>query len=71
MDRHEKEEKVDEVIEELGLSHVANSLVTTKYVYYLILSKLSDESIFKVDCKVWLLGACAYKISKEMLFTNF
>ena len=28
MDRREKEEKVDEVIEELGLSHVANSLVT-------------------------------------------
>ena len=32
MDRREREEKVDEVIEELGLSHVANSLVTTKYV---------------------------------------
>jgi len=27
MDRQEKNEKVDEVIEELGLSHVANSLV--------------------------------------------
>ena len=30
MDRREKEEKVDEVIEELGISHVADSLVTTK-----------------------------------------
>lgn len=27
MDRREKEEKVDEVIEELGISHVANTLV--------------------------------------------
>ena len=29
MDRQEKEEKVNEVIKELGLSHVANTLVTT------------------------------------------
>ena len=32
MDRREKEEKVDEVIEELGLSHVANALVTKCHV---------------------------------------
>lgn len=29
MDRQEKEEKVDEVIEELGLSHVTDTLVST------------------------------------------
>ena len=33
MDRREREEKVDEVIEELGLSHVANSLVTTNMYF--------------------------------------
>ena len=29
MNRREKKEKVDEVIEDLGLSHVANTLVTS------------------------------------------
>ena len=33
MDCREKEEKVDEIIEELGLSHVANSLVNTCNVF--------------------------------------
>ena len=32
MDHQEKEEKVDEVIEELGLSHVANTLVTECHI---------------------------------------
>ena len=33
MDRQEKEEKVDEVIEELGLSHVANTMVRTYIIH--------------------------------------
>ena len=34
MDRREREEKVDEVVEELGLSHVASTMVPT-YVFVL------------------------------------
>ena len=34
MDHQEKEEKVDEIIEELGLSHVANSLVNICNVFF-------------------------------------
>ena len=37
MDHREKEEKVDEVIEELGLSHVANSLVNITQDFILII----------------------------------
>ena len=41
MDHREREEKVDEVIEELGLSHVANTLVLISVATYLIVNDYS------------------------------
>ena len=41
MDRREKEEKVEEVIEELGLSHIAKTMVPISVATYLMVNDYS------------------------------